>query len=96
MLKLLILLSTDASLYCDTIDIMDGACFVPSLIFLGRENFVVFVNLLYPQIINRSETIRVNAILCIVFECIAIYCHIAIFDWILVKRHFIWEYGFWQ
>ena len=42
----------------------------------------------------RGETIRVNAILRIVFECIAIYCHIAIFDWILVKRHFIWEYGF--
>ena len=44
----------------------------------------------------RDETIWVNAILLIVFEYIAIYCHIAIFDWILVKRHFIWEYGFWQ
>ena len=33
-------------------------------------------------------------ILC--FECIAIYCHMAILDWILVKRHFTWEYGFWQ
>ena len=43
----------------------------------------------------RDETIWVNAILRIVFECIAIYCHIAIFYWILVKRHFIWEYGFW-
>ena len=42
----------------------------------------------------RGETIRVNAVLHIVFECIAIYFHIAIFDWILVKRHFIWEYGF--
>ena len=32
----------------------------------------------------RGETIRVNAILRIVFECIAIYCHIAIFDRILI------------
>ena len=45
---------------------------------------------------TRGETIQVNAVLRIVFECIAIYCYIAIFDWILVKRHFIWEYGFWQ
>ena len=34
---------------------------------------------------SRGETIWVNALLRIVFECIAIYCHIAIFDWILVK-----------
>ena len=45
---------------------------------------------------TRGETIWVNAVLRIVFECIAIYCHIAIFDWILVKRHSIWKYGFWQ
>ena len=51
-------------------------------------------NLKYVAI--RGETIWVNAILHIVFECIAIYFHIAIFDWILVKRRFIWEYGFWQ
>ena len=45
----------------------------------------------------RGETIQVNAVLHIVFEYIAIiYCHIAIFDWILVKKHFIWEYGLWQ
>ena len=37
----------------------------------------------------RGETIPVNAIMHIVFECIAIYCHIAIFDRILVKRHFV-------
>ena len=43
---------------------------------------------------TRGETIRVNAILRIVFERIAIYCHIAIFDWILVKGQSIWEYGF--
>ena len=43
-----------------------------------------------------GETIWVNAVLRIVFECIAIYCHIAIFGWILVKRHSIWKYGFWQ
>ena len=49
---------------------------------------------LYVYVCTRGETIRVNAVLRIVFECIAIYCHIAIFDWILVKRHFIWEYGF--
>ena len=42
----------------------------------------------------RSETIRVNAVLRIAFECIATYCHIVIFDWILVKRYFIWEYWF--
>ena len=42
----------------------------------------------------RGETIWVNAILYIVFERIAIYCHIAIFDWILVKGQSIWEYGF--
>ena len=41
----------------------------------------------------RGETIWVDAILHIAFECIAIYCHIAIFDWILVKRYFMWEYG---
>ena len=35
-------------------------------------------------ILARGETIWVNAILYIVFACIAIYCHIAIFDWILV------------
>ena len=40
----------------------------------------------------RAETIWVNAVLCIVFECIAIYCHIAIFDWILVKTFHI---GIW-
>ena len=43
---------------------------------------------------TRGETIRVNAILRIVFERIAIYCHIAIFDWILLKGQSIWEYGF--
>ena len=43
---------------------------------------------------SRGETIRVNAVLRIVFECIAIYCNIAICDWILVKGHFIQEYGF--
>ena len=50
----------------------------------------------YGIVWNRGETIWVNAILCIAFECIAIYCHIAIFDWILVKRYFVLEYGFWQ
>ena len=45
-------------------------------------------------LVSRGETIRVNAILRIVFERIAIYCHIAIFDWILVKGQSIWEYGF--
>ena len=34
---------------------------------------------------GRGETMRVDAILHIAFECIAIYCHIAIFDWMLVK-----------
>ena len=34
----------------------------------------------------RGETIQFNATLSIVFECIVIYCHIAIFDWIVVKR----------
>ena len=37
---------------------------------------------------DSGETIRVNAILRIVFECIAIYCHNAIFDWILIKTTF--------
>ena len=45
-------------------------------------------------VIIRGETIRGNALLRIVFECIAIYCHIAIFDWILVKGQSTWEYGF--
>ena len=36
----------------------------------------------------KGEAIQVNAVLRIVFECIAI------FDWIVVKRHFIWDYGF--
>ena len=35
--------------------------------------------------IHRGKPIRVNAVLHIVFECIAIYCHITILDWILVK-----------
>ena len=34
---------------------------------------------------TRGETLWVYAILWIAFECIAIYCHIAIFNWILVK-----------
>ena len=34
----------------------------------------------------RGETLWVNAILHIVFECIAIYCNIAICDWILIKN----------
>ena len=33
-----------------------------------------------------GKTIWVNATLRIVFECIAIYCHIVIRDWILVKN----------
>ena len=37
---------------------------------------------------TRGETIRVNAVLRIVFDCIAIYCHIAIFDWIMVIKTF--------
>ena len=40
---------------------------------------------MYTYVCIRGETIRVNAILHIVFEHIAIYCHIAIFDWILVQ-----------
>ena len=40
------------------------------------------------SISSRSETICVNVVLRIVFECTAI-C-----NWILAKRHFIWEYGF--
>ena len=32
----------------------------------------------YVHIHTRGETIRVNAILRIVFECIAIYCHIVL------------------
>ena len=42
---------------------------------------------------SRGETIQVNAILHIVFECIAIYCHIAIFDWILEKDLFYENMG---
>ena len=34
---------------------------------------------------SSGEAVRVNAVLHIVFECIAIYCHITILDWILVK-----------
>ena len=46
----------------------------------------------YVFIYIRGETILVNAILCIVFECIAIYCHISICHWILVK---IFHMGIW-
>ena len=42
---------------------------------------------------TRGKTIKVNAVLCIAFECITIYCYIVIFDWILVKR-LVWEYRF--
>ena len=38
---------------------------------------------------SRDKKIWVNAILHNVFECVTIYYHIAIFDWILVKRHFL-------
>ena len=60
-----------------------------------RTNSCYFTNVvteqLYIYYVNaRGETIQVNAVLCIVFECIAI------FDWIVVKRHFLWDYGFWQ
>ena len=44
----------------------------------------------------KGETIQVNAILHIVFECIAIYSHIAIFDWIMVIKTFymgIWVFA---
>ena len=51
-----------------------------SLIAPEADPFILYI---------RSEPIWVNAILRIVFERITIYCHIAIFDWILVKRHFI-------
>ena len=75
-------------------------------VFLLSEEFIIIFMLLNRTVCNtrsttspsalvhvRGETIRVNAILRIVFECIAMYCHIAIFDWILVKRYFMWEYG---
>ena len=42
----------------------------------------------------RGKTIWVKVVWDIMFECIAIYCHITICDLILVKRHFIWEYRF--
>ena len=43
---------------------------------------------------TRDETIWVNAVLFIMFEYVVIYCSIGICDWIVVKRLFIWEYGF--
>ena len=42
----------------------------------------------------RGETIQINAILRIVFECIAIYYHIAIFDRIMVKSISYGNMGF--
>ena len=52
----------------------------------------IFPKLLYMLGVKKYGSMLLH----IAFECIAIYYHIAIFDWILVKRHFIWEYGFWQ
>ena len=64
----------------------------------GRNNISILgsglIHVVVESVGSRGETIRVNAVLRIAFECIAIHCHIAIFYWILVKRHFIWEYGF--
>ena len=50
--------------------------------FIGHDSLLL---VLMTPVSIRGETIWVNAILPIVFECIAIYCHIAICDWILVK-----------
>ena len=43
----------------------------------------------------RGETIRANAVLHIVFECIAIYRHIAIFDWIMDFGKKTFHMGIW-
>ena len=45
-------------------------------------------------LVTRGETIQVNAILHVVLECIAIYCHIVIFDWILLKDILYGNMGF--
>ena len=34
---------------------------------------------------DRDKTIRINTILCIAFERIAVYCHVAMSDSVLVK-----------
>ena len=42
---------------------------------------------------TRDEVvIWFNAMLRIVFECVVIYCIATTCNWILVKRHFIWDY----
>ena len=66
---------------------------------LGKKNVptvnIIILNITTrPHVSTRGETIWVDAILHIVFECIAIYCHIAILDWILVKRHLYEKVGF--
>ena len=62
------------------------------LAILIQPNTIVMLLLIsYPTIVTvRGETIWVNAVLCL---SVLQYCDIAVLDWILVKRYFIWEYG---
>ena len=46
------------------------------------------------EIVDLKGAVWADGVLHIVFEHIAIYSHIAICDWIMVNRHFMWEYGF--
>ena len=40
--------------------------------------------------VKQYGTIRINAILHIVFKCIEMYCHIAICDWIMIFLMGLW------
>ena len=48
---------------------------------------------MHMYVLGVKQLIRVNAILHIVFECIALYCRIAIFDWIFKFGKKTLKYG---
>ena len=71
--------------------------FAPCLTPVHINDVMVMLHQLNINIqLVRSETIWVNAVLRIALECIATYCHIVIFDWILVKKTFHMGIWVWQ
>ena len=59
------------------------------------ENLAIYNYMQLNSVIlrHRDEIIKLNAMLCIVSECIVLP-YIAICDWILIKRDFIGEHGY--
>ena len=65
---------------------------VQKIISVSVSNLKCHIVTALTQTEGRGETIQVKVVMRIVFECtcIAMYCHIAICDWVLVRRHFIY------